>query len=112
MNFCLHGSARTIREAVERAKRAEELGFEATFFADSQMNNVDPFQAMALCAVNTKPSASARPSPTSFIGIQASSPNSLRDAERNLRRPGDHRHGHGRRAGLQFRTHCDQARRL
>ena len=54
MNFCLHGSARTIREAVERAKRAEELGFEAIFFADSQMNNVDPFQALALCAVNTK----------------------------------------------------------
>jgi 5,10-methylenetetrahydromethanopterin reductase len=54
MNFCLHGSARTAEEAVARAKRAEELGFEAIFFADSQMNNVDPFQAMALCAVNTK----------------------------------------------------------
>ena len=54
MNFCLHGSARTVREAVARAKRAEELGFEAIFFADSQMNNVDPFQAMAMCAVNTK----------------------------------------------------------
>ncbi|HMA82014.1 MAG TPA: LLM class flavin-dependent oxidoreductase, partial [Candidatus Binatia bacterium] len=52
--FCLHGSARTIREAVERAKRAEELGFEAIFFADSQMNNVDPYQVMAMCAVNTK----------------------------------------------------------
>ena len=54
MNFCLHGSARTVREAVERAKRAEELGFEAIFFADSHMNNVDPYQAMAMCAVNTK----------------------------------------------------------
>ena len=54
MNFCLHGSARTVREAVARAKCAEELGFEAIFFADSQMNNVDPFQAMAMCAVNTK----------------------------------------------------------
>jgi 5,10-methylenetetrahydromethanopterin reductase len=54
LNFCLHGSARTVREAVERAKRAEELGFEAVFFADSQMNNVDPYQAMAMCAVNTK----------------------------------------------------------
>ena len=53
MNFCLHGSARTVQEAVARAKRAEELGFEAIFLADSQMNNVDPFQAMALCAVNT-----------------------------------------------------------
>jgi 5,10-methylenetetrahydromethanopterin reductase len=54
MNFCLHGSARTVEEAVTRAKRAEELGFEAIFFADSQMNNVDPFQAMALCAASTK----------------------------------------------------------
>jgi 5,10-methylenetetrahydromethanopterin reductase len=54
MNFCLHGSARTVQEAVDRARRAEELGFEAIFFADSQMNNVDPFQAMALCAMHTK----------------------------------------------------------
>jgi 5,10-methylenetetrahydromethanopterin reductase len=53
MNFCLHSSARTVRETVERAKRAEALGFEAIFFADSQMNNVDPYQAMALCAMNT-----------------------------------------------------------
>jgi 5,10-methylenetetrahydromethanopterin reductase len=54
MNFCLHGSARTVREAVARAKRAEELGFEAIFFADSHMNNVDPYQAMAMGAANTK----------------------------------------------------------
>jgi len=53
MNFCLHGSARTVREAVERAVRAERLGFEAIFFADSQMNNVDPYQALAMCAVKT-----------------------------------------------------------
>jgi 5,10-methylenetetrahydromethanopterin reductase len=54
IQFCLHGSARGIREAVDRAKRAEALGFEAIFFADSHMNNVDPYQVMALCAVNTK----------------------------------------------------------
>jgi 5,10-methylenetetrahydromethanopterin reductase len=54
MKFCLHGSARSVSEAVERARRAEALGFEAIFFADSQMNNVDPYQAMAMCAVNTK----------------------------------------------------------
>ena len=53
MNFCLHGSARTVREAVERTVRAEQLGFEAIFFADSHMNNVDPYQAMALCAMKT-----------------------------------------------------------
>jgi 5,10-methylenetetrahydromethanopterin reductase len=53
MSFCLHSSARTIEEAIARAQRAEQLGFETIFFADSQMNNVDPYQAMALCAVNT-----------------------------------------------------------
>jgi 5,10-methylenetetrahydromethanopterin reductase len=54
MKFCLHSSARTVQEAVSRAQRAEALGFEAIFLADSQMNNVDPYQALALCAVNTK----------------------------------------------------------
>ncbi len=54
MNFCLHGSARNVRDAVERARRAEDLGFEAIFFADSQMNNVDPYQLMAICALRTK----------------------------------------------------------
>jgi len=54
MKFCLHGSARSVKEAVGRARRAETLGFEGIFFADSQMNNVDPFQAMAMCAVSTK----------------------------------------------------------
>ncbi len=54
MKFCVHGSARSVKEAVDRAQRAEALGFEAVFFADSQMNNVDPYQAMAMCAVSTK----------------------------------------------------------
>jgi len=54
MNFCLHGSARNVRDAVERARRAEDLGFEAIFFADSQMNNVDPYQLMAICATQTQ----------------------------------------------------------
>ena len=54
IQFCLHGSARNVKQAVERARRAEALGFEAIFFADSHMNNVDPYQAMAMCAVNTK----------------------------------------------------------
>jgi 5,10-methylenetetrahydromethanopterin reductase len=54
MQFCLHGSARTVQEAIKRAQRAEALGFEAIFFADSHMNNVDPYQVMALCAINTK----------------------------------------------------------
>ena len=54
MKFCLHGSERTVKEAVARAKRAEDLGFEAIFFADSQMNNVDCYQALAMCAMTTK----------------------------------------------------------
>jgi 5,10-methylenetetrahydromethanopterin reductase len=54
MKFCLHGSARTIAEAVDRARRAEDLGFEAMFFADSHMNNVDCYQVMAMCAMQTK----------------------------------------------------------
>lgn len=54
IKFCLHGSARTLSEAVARAERAERLGFEGIFFADSQMNNVDPFQVMAIAATRTK----------------------------------------------------------
>jgi 5,10-methylenetetrahydromethanopterin reductase len=54
VNFCLHSSARTVNESIERARLAEALGFEAIFFADSHMNNVDCYQVMALCAVNTK----------------------------------------------------------
>jgi 5,10-methylenetetrahydromethanopterin reductase len=54
IKFCLHGSARSVQDAIDRARRAEALGFEAIFFADSHMNNADPYQVMALCAVNTK----------------------------------------------------------
>jgi 5,10-methylenetetrahydromethanopterin reductase len=54
IQFCLHGPARSVQEAVDRAERAEAAGFEAIFFADSHMNNVDPYQVMALCALNTK----------------------------------------------------------
>jgi 5,10-methylenetetrahydromethanopterin reductase len=39
---------------VARAQRAENLGFEAIFFADSHMNNVDPYQLLAICATRTK----------------------------------------------------------
>jgi 5,10-methylenetetrahydromethanopterin reductase len=53
MKFCLHGSARSVQDAVDRATRAEALGFEAIFFADSHMNNVDPYQVMAMCAIST-----------------------------------------------------------
>src|ERR1041384_1553010 len=54
MKFCLHSSARTVQATGAGARRCEALGFEAIFLADSQMNNVDPYQALALCAINTK----------------------------------------------------------
>ncbi len=54
MRFSLHGSVRNISEAIERASAAEKLGYEALFFADSQMTNLDPFQVMAILGTRTK----------------------------------------------------------
>jgi 5,10-methylenetetrahydromethanopterin reductase len=54
MEFNLHGSARTITQALERARAGEAAGFDGIFFADSQLNSLDPFQVLALCAVETK----------------------------------------------------------
>jgi 5,10-methylenetetrahydromethanopterin reductase len=54
VEFNLHGSARTIAQALERARAAEAAGFDGLFFADSQLNSLDPFQVLALCAVETK----------------------------------------------------------
>lgn len=53
MEFHLHGSARTIEQAVNRARAAEIAGFDGIFFADSQLNSLDPFQVLALCAMET-----------------------------------------------------------
>lgn len=54
IEFYLHGSARTIAQALARARAAEAAGFDGLFFADSQLNSLDPFQVLALCAVETK----------------------------------------------------------
>jgi len=54
IRFSLHGSVRSISQGVQRAKRMEELGYEAIFLADSQMTCLDPFQVLALCALQTK----------------------------------------------------------
>src|SRR4029453_5423649 len=54
IQFCLHGSAPRVQEAVEPPRGAGAVGFEAIFFADSHMNNVDPYQVMAMCALKTK----------------------------------------------------------
>lgn len=53
MKFNLHGSARTIAEAMKRARAAEAAGFEGIFFADSQLTTLDPFQVLSLCATQT-----------------------------------------------------------
>ncbi|HKA33431.1 MAG TPA: LLM class flavin-dependent oxidoreductase [Candidatus Binatia bacterium] len=53
MELHLHGSARTIAQALERARAAEAAGFDGIFFADSQMNSLDPFQVLSLIATHT-----------------------------------------------------------
>jgi 5,10-methylenetetrahydromethanopterin reductase len=53
MELHLHGSARTIAQALERACSAEAAGFDGIFFADSQMNSLDPFQVLSLVATQT-----------------------------------------------------------
>ena len=54
MRFSIHASARTLADAVKRAQLAEELGFEAIFFAESAIDVPDAFQLMAVCARETK----------------------------------------------------------
>lgn len=54
IRFSLHGSVRNFAQGIERARKAEALGFEALFIADSQMTCLDPFQALAICSGQTK----------------------------------------------------------
>jgi 5,10-methylenetetrahydromethanopterin reductase len=53
MELYLHGSARTVAQALERARAAEAAGFDGIFFADSQLNSLDPFQILSLIATKT-----------------------------------------------------------
>ena len=53
MELHLHGSARSIAQALERARAAEAAGFHGIFFADSQLNSLDPFQVLSLIATRT-----------------------------------------------------------
>lgn len=53
MGFALHSSARNISQGVGRIRRAEELGYEAVFLADSHMRSLDPFQVMAVAVRET-----------------------------------------------------------
>jgi 5,10-methylenetetrahydromethanopterin reductase len=54
IRFSLHTSAKRISQVIEHARQAEALGFEAMFIADAQLTCLDPFQALALCAGQTK----------------------------------------------------------
>jgi len=54
MRFAIHSSARTIAEIIHRIRRAEELGYEGVFLADSQMRSLDPFQVLAVAARETR----------------------------------------------------------
>ncbi len=54
IRFSLHGSIRNIAAGIQRCRRVEELGYEGLFIADSQMTCLDPFQALAICAGQTK----------------------------------------------------------
>ena len=54
IRFSLHGSIRNIAAGIQRSRRVEELGYEGLFIADSQMTCLDPFQALAICAGQTK----------------------------------------------------------
>jgi len=54
MRFAIHSQALSISEIVRRIRRAEELGYEAVFLADSQMRSLDPFQVLAVAAKETR----------------------------------------------------------
>ncbi len=53
IRFSLHTSIRSFSEGGKRIERADQLGYEAIFLADSQMNCIDPFQMMAISSQRT-----------------------------------------------------------
>jgi len=50
----LHGGVKTIDEIHQRAKRAEELGWDGIFLGESHLSTIDSFQTLASCAMITK----------------------------------------------------------
>lgn len=54
IRFSLHTSIRSFSEGGKRIERADKLGYEAIFLADSQMNCIDPFQMMAISSQRTR----------------------------------------------------------
>lgn len=57
MKFSLHsvhGGVKTIDEIHQRARRAEELGYDGIFLGESHMSTIDSFQTLASCAMITQ----------------------------------------------------------
>lgn len=54
IRFSLHTSVRSFADGARKIRRMEELGYEAIFLADSQMNSLDPFRVLAAAAPQTK----------------------------------------------------------
>jgi 5,10-methylenetetrahydromethanopterin reductase len=50
----LHGGVKTIDEVHQRARRAEELGYNGIFIGESHLSSIDSFQTLATCALLTK----------------------------------------------------------
>ena len=57
MKFSLHsvhGGVKNIDEIHERARRAEELGYDGIFLGESHLSSIDSFQTLASCAMITR----------------------------------------------------------
>jgi alkanesulfonate monooxygenase SsuD/methylene tetrahydromethanopterin reductase-like flavin-dependent oxidoreductase (luciferase family) len=50
----VHGGVKTIDEIHQRARRAEELGYDGIFIGESHLNSIDSFQTLATCALLTQ----------------------------------------------------------
>lgn len=50
----LHGGVKNIDEIHQRARRAEELGYDGIFLGESHLSSIDSFQTLASCAMITK----------------------------------------------------------
>jgi 5,10-methylenetetrahydromethanopterin reductase len=57
MKFSLHsvhGGVKNIDEIHQRARRAEELGYDGIFLGESHLSSIDSFQTLASCAMMTQ----------------------------------------------------------
>ena len=50
----LHGGVKNIDEIHQRARRAEELGYDGIFLGESHLSSIDSFQTLASCAMITR----------------------------------------------------------